>query len=238
VTDAAAQYDHMIQYASRPPETDATVQGLLRLAPPEGRILELGVGTGRLAIPLVEEGRQVHGVELDPEMIAGLRSKKNGDRVQVHAGDMTSPVGAGKFDLIFIAFGTLFTLPTQEDQVRCFVSVGEQLAAGGRFVVEALVPQPGSYTNGQKTTVSMVEQDGLILTASVMDSAEQVLTTQQVVFADGTPRLFPTRIRYAWPAELDLMARIAGLKLSDRWADWAGARFDAQSARHISVYER
>jgi hypothetical protein len=180
----------------------------------------------------------VHGVERDAEMIDGLRSKPGGDRVHVHLGDMALPVRAGSFDLIFIALGTLFALPTQEDQVRCFTSAAEQLTERGRFVVEALVPQPGSYTNGQKTTVSKADEDALILSASIIDVAEQVLTTQQLVLMDGKVRLFPTRIRYAWPAELDLMAQIAGLRLSARWADWAGARFDARSPRHVSVYER
>ncbi len=238
MTKAAVEYDNMVQYASRPPETDATVVGLLRLAPEDGRILELGVGTGRLAIPLAQAGREVHGVELDAEMIDGLRSKPGGDRIQVHLRDMALPVDAGSFDLIFIAFATLFSLPTQEDQVRCFVTAAEQLTERGRFVVEALVPQPGSYVNGQKTTVSLVDKDAVILTASIIDPAEQVLSAQQLVFTDGSVKLFPNRIRYAWPAELDLMARIAGLRLSARWADWSGTPFDAQSARHISVYER
>lgn len=238
VVKAADEYDNMIQYASHAPETDATVAGLLRLAPADGRILELGVGTGRLAIPLAQAGREVHGVELDPEMIDGLRSKPGGDRVQVHLGDMALPVDAGPFDLVFIAFGTLFSLPTQEDQVRCFVAAAGQLTERGRFVVEALVPQPGSYVNGQKTTVSRVDKDAVILTASVVDAAEQVLSTQQVVLTEGSVKLFPNRIRYAWPAELDLMARIAGLRLSARCADWTGAPFDAHCVRHISVYER
>jgi SAM-dependent methyltransferase len=238
VTKPADEYDNMVQYASHLPETDATVAGLLRLAPADGRILELGVGTGRLAIPLAEAGREVHGVELDAEMIDGLRSKPGGDRVQVHLGDMALPVDAGSFDLIFIAFGTLFSLPTQEDQLRCFVAAADQLTERGRFLVEALVPQPGSYVDGQKTNVSQVDEDAVILTASIIDPAEQVLWTQQVVFTDGSVKLFPNRIRYAWPAELDLMARIAGLRLSARWADWTGTAFDAQSVRHISVYER
>lgn len=130
------------------------VAGLAGLAGDGGRVLELGVRTGRLAIPLPRMVREVHGVELDPEMADALRANPGGERVHVHLADMSRPVDAGPFDLVFVAFGTLFALPTQDDQVRCFQSAAAQLNERGKFVVEALVPQPGSYTDGRKVAVA------------------------------------------------------------------------------------
>jgi len=235
---SAADYDHMIQYASHPTETDEAVAGLVALVERGSRVLELGLGTGRLAIPLAAENFEVHGVELDPAMVEQLRQKPGGDRVQVHVGDMSQPVGAGNFALIFVAFGTLFALSSQEDQVRCFQSVASQLVDGGHFVVEALVPQPGTYTNGRKVTVAEVDEDIVILNVGSLDPVQQTLTSQQVVLSRGDVRLFPNRIRYAWPAELDLMARLAGMRLEARWSDWQRSPFGERSPRHISVYER
>jgi SAM-dependent methyltransferase len=233
---AASEYDRMVAYASHPPETDATVAGLVELVGAGARVLELGVGTGRLAIPLAQAVREVHGVELDSEMVRVLESKPGAEAVHVHVADMAAPLGAGRFDLIVAAFGTLFALPTQEDQLRCFASAAEQLTPAGRFVVEALVPQPGTYVDGRKVTVASADDQGVVLNVSVIDTARQVLTTQQVALSDGSLRLFPNRIRYAWPAELDLMAKLAGLRLEARWADWTWAPFDSHSRRHISVY--
>lgn len=235
---SASDYDRMVEFASHPPETAATVAGLARLAGADGRVLELGVGTGRLAIPLAERVREVHGVELDELMAEALKAKPGSDRVHLHVGDMTCPLQAGVFDLVFVAFGTLFALPTQDAQVKCFQSAASQLADGGSFIVEALVPQPGSYTGGRKVTVASVDDSAVILNVSVLDTAAQVLTTQQVAISDGGVRLFPNRVRYAWPAELDLMAQLAGLRLHERWSDWDGAGFDQHSPRHISIYER
>lgn len=228
----------MAEFASHPTQTDATVVGLARLAGGGGRVLELGVGTGRLAIPLARVVREMHGVELNPEMAESLRAKPGGDRVRLHLGDMSWPVDAGTFDLVFIAFGTLFALPTQDDQVRCFESAAAQLNDGGKFAVEALVPQPGTYTDGRKVTVAGVTESSVILNISVIDTWTQRLSTQQVELAEGDVRMFPNKIRYAWPAELDLMARIAGLRLMERWSDWNGAPPDERSPRHISIYAR
>ena len=234
----ASDYDRMAEFASHPTETDATVAGLARLAGDDARVLELGVGTGRLAIPLARVVRELHGVELDREMADALRAKPGGERVHLHLGDMSRPLHAGTFDLVFTAFGTLFALPTQDDQVNCFQSAADQLNDGGNFVVEALVPQPGSYTDGRKVTVASVDENGVILNVSALDTSAQVLTTQQVALSEDNVKLFPNRVRYAWPAELDLMARLAGLRLSERWSDWDGAAFDQRSPRHISIYAR
>lgn len=233
-----SDYDRMAEFASHPTDTEATVAGLARLAGDGARVLELGVGTGRLAIPLSRLVRELHGVELDPEMADALRGKPGAERVHLHLADMSRPVDAGGFDLVFIAFGTLFALPTQDDQVACFQSVSEQMNDRGKFVVEALVPQPGSYTDGRKVTVADVDGNHVILNVGVLDSAAQTLMTQQVALSENSVELFPNTIRYAWPAELDLMARLARLRLTARWSDWTGAPFDQRSPRHISIYER
>jgi len=158
----ANDYDRMAEFASHPTETDAAVAGLARLAGRDGRVLELGVGTGRLAVPLAALVREMHGIDLDPEMVAALRARTGAERVELHVGDMSRPVGAGNFDVVFIAFGTLFALRSQDDQVRCFAAAADQLADGGSFVVEALVPQPGTYTDGRKVTVAHADQTGVI----------------------------------------------------------------------------
>ena len=150
----AGSYDEMIGFASYPPETEETVAGVRRLLPAGARLLELGVGTGRLAIPLAQAGLEVHGVDLDPAALEQLRGKPGGAAVHLHQGDMSAPVHAGRFELVLIAFGSLFALPTQADQVRCFASAAAQLTDGGRFVVEALVPRPETYQNGQKVTLA------------------------------------------------------------------------------------
>lgn len=233
----AASYDEMIAFASYPPETEETVAGVRRLVPAGARLLELGVGTGRLAIPLARAGLEVHGVDLDPAALERLRTEPGGAHVHVHQGDMTLPVGAGRFELVLVAFGSLFALPTQADQVRCFVSAAAQLTDGGRFVVEALVPRPETYQNGQKVVLAHSGDDQVVLNVATLDPVGQVVTSQQVLLADDRVRLFPNRIRYAWPAELDLMARLAGLELAERWADWQGGLFDRDSPRHVSIYQ-
>ncbi len=234
----ASDYDQMIDFASHPTETEATVAGLARLAGREARVLELGVGTGRLALPLAPLVGEMHGVELDPGMADALRAKPGGNNVRLHIADMSRPLDAGTFDLVFIAFGTLFALPTQSDQVDCFQAAADQLRDTGSFVVEALVPQPARYNDGHKVTVASVDADRVILNVSLLDTAAQVLTTQQVLLRDGDVRLFPNRIRYAWPAELDLMARLAGLRLTERWSEWDGTAFHQRSPRHISIYAK
>lgn len=233
----ASDYDQMIDFASHPTETEATVTGLARLAGGRhARVLELGIGTGRLALPLAPLVGEMHGVELDQGMADALRAKPGGEQVHLHIADMSRPLDAGTFDLVFIAFGTLFALPTQNDQVNCFQAAADQLRDRGRFVVEALVPQPATYNDGHKVTVASIDADRVLLNVSLLDTAAQVLTTQQVSLSDGDVRLFPNRIRYAWPAELDLMARLAGLRLRERWSDWNGTAFDQRSPRHISIY--
>lgn len=234
----AEDYDEFVNYASRLPETDAEVAGLARLAN-GGRVLELGVGTGRVAIPLAATGLEVHGIELDPEMIDQLQAKPGSDRVTVHHGDMAEMDVDGVFDLIYAVFGTLFMLPTQADQVRCFRRAAQKLTAGGRLVVEALMPRPASYDDrGNRITVADATDERVIINVSQTDALAQTIDTRQVVLDPAGIQVHPVRIRYSWPSELDLMAELAGLRLSARWSDWSGEPFTADHQRHVSIYEQ
>lgn len=231
----AQDYDEFVHYASRLPETQAEVDGLARLAD-GGRVLELGAGTGRVAIPLAATGLEVHAIELDPAMVEELQAKPGGERVDVHLGDMADMDVDGTFDLIYAVFGTLFMLPTQDDQLRCFHSASGRLSHHGKLVIEALMPQPASHDQRRKVTVAFASDDRVILNVTESDPLAQTIDTRQVVLGPGGVDIHPVHIRYSWPSELDLMARLAGLRLQDRWSSWGRRPFRADDQRHISVY--
>ena len=234
---SAEDYDELVEYASRPPETVAEVERLAELAA-GGRVLELGAGTGRVAIPLAAKGPEVHAIELDPAMIRQLRAKPGIERVITHLGDMTDMDVDGTFDLIFAVFGTLFMLPTQDDQVRCFRSAARRLAPNGKLVIEALIPQPTTYDQNRKVTVAHAADDRVVLNVSESDPVAQTIDTRHVVFSASGIEVHPVHVRYSWPSELDLMARLAGLQLRARWSDWDRRPFTAGDQRHISVYQQ
>ncbi len=214
---------------------EAAVDFLAELAG-TGRVLELGIGSGLLALPLAARGVDLAGIELSPAMLARLRAKPGGAAIPVTLGDMADVAVDGDFALIFVAYNTFFALPTQDEQVRCFQNVAARLAAGGAFVLEAFVPQSANFTGGLKVTAVTDERVGLKV--SEHDPVRQRLRSQHVVIRDGEIRLFPVEVRYAWPAELDLMARLAGLRLRHHWSDWQRSKIGPDSARHVSVYER
>jgi SAM-dependent methyltransferase len=217
-------------------DTEAAVAFLAGIAR-EGRALELGVGTGRVAIPLAERGIEVHGIDASERMLERLAAKPGGDRVQVTVGDFAEvAVGDATFDLVFVVFNTFFALGGQEEQVRCFANVAHRLAPGGAFVVEAFVPDLARFDAGQTMRATRVEGDAVALEASRHDRAAQTVLSQHLDVTEQGIRLRPTFLRYCWPSELDLMARLAGLSLRGRWADWNGTPFTASSGRHISVY--
>lgn len=203
-----------------------------------GPVLELGIGTGRLALPLVERGLEVHGIDASEAMVARLRSKPGGDRIKVTMANFRKVPVDGAYPLIVVAFNTIFALTTQEDQVRCFAAVAEHLSGGGVFVVEAFVPDPSRFVEHQATEITRVEDDRVILRASRHDPVRQEVESQHVLLAEEGIRLYPVRLRYAWPAELDLMARLAGLGLRERWGGWDRRPFDSESTKHVSVYAR
>ena len=204
-----------------------------------GRALELGIGTGRIALPLAARGVAVHGIDASEAMVERLRAKPGGAAIEVALGDFADVAVAGEFDLVFVAFNTFFALLTQDDQVRCFANVAKRLAPDGAFVIEAFVPDLGRYARGQRH-LNLVRFDS---DRSVLDAAEHAPVTQRVtarllVIEDERVQTYPLEIRYAWPSELDLMARLAGLRLRERWGGWSREPFTAASSSHVSVYER
>jgi SAM-dependent methyltransferase len=234
---SAEDYDEFVNYASWPPDTVAEVECLTELAA-GGRVLELGAGTGRVAIPLAAKGPEVHAIEVDPAMIRQMLAKPGSERVITHLGDMADMDVDSTFDLIFAVFGTLFMLPTQDKQIRCFRSAARRLAPSGSLVIEALMPQPSTYDQHRKVTVGHVADDRVVLNVAETDPVAQTIDTRQVVLSASGIQVHPVHIRYSWPSELDLMARLAGLELRARWSDWDRRPFAAGDQRHISVYQR
>ena len=203
-----------------------------------GRALELGIGTGVVALPLAARGVEVHGIDSSAEMVARLREKPGGDAIPVTFGDFADAGAAGEFSLVFVVYNTLFALPTQGEQVRCFRNAAARLRPGGAFVVEAFVPDPAQFTGGHGLRVLHSEPGRVGLKVSQHDPVGQKIKSQHVVITEAGARLFPVEVRYAWPSELDLMAQLAGLRLRHRWGDWRRGEFGAKSEKHVSVYER
>jgi SAM-dependent methyltransferase len=201
-------------------------------------VLELAIGTGRLALPLAERGLEVHGIDASEAMVAKLREKPGSDRIPVTMGDFADVGVDGDYALIFIGFNTLFGLLTQEDQLRCFTNATAHLADGGVFVIEVFVPDLARFDRGQRVQTTTVDVDRVMLDASRHDHVAQRVDSQHIVITESGTRLYPVSIRYAFPAELDLMARLAGLELVNRWGGWRRQPFDADSPRHVSVYGR
>ncbi len=231
--DAAAIYDH----AGRGDEV-ATVAFLEQLAR-GGPALELAIGTGRIALPLAARGVHVDGIDISPAMVARLRAKPGGDQISVTMGDFADVPVQGTYRLIFVVFNTLFNLLTQDDQVRCFENVAAHLTDDGSFVVEAQVPtfltrlRDDQYVDAEGIGVDEVRLD-----VGRYDPVTQILDESHVHLSREGVRLYPIVTRYAWPSEIDLMARIAGLRLRDRWAGWDREPFNSTSSRHVSVYGR
>ncbi len=203
-----------------------------------GRVLELGIGTGIVALPLAARGIEVHGIDSSAEMVARLREKPGGDVIPVTLGDFADVDAGGEFALVFIVYNTLFALQTQEEQVRCFRNVAARLRPGGAFVIEAFVPDLAQLSAGQGVRLLHMTDERVGIKIFQHDPVRQKLRSRHVVFTDGGSRLFPVEVRYAWPSELDLMAQLAGLRLRRRWADWRRGEFNAKSEKHVSVYER
>jgi SAM-dependent methyltransferase len=201
-----------------------------------GPALELAVGTGRIALPLADRGIRVDGVDISPDMVARLRTKPGGDRISVTIGDFADVPVPGTYRLIYVVFNTLFNLLTQEDQVRCFQNVAAHLTGDGSFVIEAGSPAfLYGLRNDQHVDAESIEIDTVRLDVLRHDPAKQMLDESHVSISNSGVRLDPIVQRYAWPAELDLMARIAGLRLKERWDGWNREPF---TNRHnvVSVY--
>jgi SAM-dependent methyltransferase len=201
-------------------------------------LLEFGVGTGRVALALAQKGWNVSGIELSREMVDLLRKKAGGDRLDVKLGDFTT-TGFGKtFDIVLLNFSTLFLLRSQEDQVRCFKNAAQHLETGGCFVVETFVPDHSRWTRGQNVSVASLSPTEVDLLAAKHDRAMQTILAQHVVIGQAGMRMQPTFYRYAWPAEIDLMAQLAGLRLKERWAGYDRTPYTSDSGQHVSVYAK
>lgn len=232
--EAAEAYDDV---SERGDEAE-TVAFLAELAG-YGPALELAVGTGRIALPLADRGIRVDGIEISPAMVTRLREKPGGDEISVTMGDFADVAVGGRYPLIFVVFNTLFNLLTQDDQVRCFRNVADHLSDDGSFVVEAFVPTfLTRLTNDNYVDAEAIGVDEVRLDVACHDPVSQRLDESHVVLTRQGVRLFPVVTRYAWPAELDLMARLAGLRLRNRWAGWEREPFTSTSERHISVFGR
>jgi SAM-dependent methyltransferase len=203
-----------------------------------GPVLELGIGTGRLALPLARRGVVVHGIDATPSMVERLRAKPGGAAIPVTLGDFREAAAPGPdYALVFVAFNTLFGLLTPEEQVAAFRAASARLRAGGAFVVEAFVPDLARFDRGRRVSTDSLLPDGVRIEASVHDPAAQRIDVREATFVHGAPpRVLSFAIRYAWPSELDLMARLAGLEPESRFGSWGRAPFDARSRRHVSVY--
>lgn len=202
-----------------------------------GKALELGIGTGRFALPLAAKNVEVYGIDASESMLARLQKKPGAEKVHVKLGDFAEIPFEGKFQLIYVVFNTLFALTSQDAQVRCLRSVAAHLAEDGRFVIEAFVPDPARFTGSRVNWPTTVTTDRVELDIGEHDSVNQKVVSQKVVLTDGNIWLFPIQIRYVWPAELDLMAQLAGLRLRERLGGWRREPFSAESKKHISVYE-
>ena len=221
------------------PSDEAEAAEFLASLAGSGPALELGIGTGRVAIPLAQGGVEVHGIDASEAMIAKLREKPGGREIPVSIGDFAAvQAPGGPYRVIFVVFNTFFALVSQDDQVRCFANVAHRLTDDGVFVLEAFFPDVGRFADDQLVTVFDVELDHVRLDVSRHDPVAQRIDAHQVDLRPDGIRLQPISLRYAWPGELDLMARLAGLRLRERWGGWRRQPFTAASALHVSVYER
>ena len=199
-----------------------------------GPVLELGVGTGRLALPLTARGIQVHGIELSPAMVAEMRKKQGGDDIAVTIGDMATAQVESTFTLAYLVRNTIMNLTTQDAQVACFSNVSRHLRPGGRFVIEVGVPDLQRLAPGE--TVRPFDVSESHLGFDEYDLPVQGLVSHHYWLREGDVEYRPVPFRYVWPSELDLMARLAGMTLVERWSDWDRERFTAESRSHVSVW--
>ena len=219
-------------------DIDATVARMVSLAGPGGRVLELGVGTGRLAVPMAEAGLAVTGVDSSPAMLARLEARDRSAAVEAVCGDMVDELPDGPFDAVLVAYNTIFNLLDEATQRRCFAMVAERLVLGGAFVVEAFVPDVATHAaTPTDVSVRSLDVDRVVLSVTVNSPEDQRAEGQFVELTEaGGVRLRPWSIRWATPEQLDSMAAAAGLTLAHRWEDMTMAPFDDASAAHVSVY--
>lgn len=234
--DAAARYDEESAEMFDPAVVGPVVDFLAELAG-DGGALELGIGTGRIALPLAERGVRVHGIDLSDAMLARLRAKSGADRIGVTAGDFANAKVGGTFSLAYLVFNTIMNLTTQDEQAACFQNVAAHLELGGCFVIEVGVPDLRRLPPGETLRPIGVSDD--YIGVDELDTSRQLLISHHVrLDGGGTYRRSSIPFRYIWPEELDLMARAAGMRLRERWSGWRREPFTHESTKHVSVWER
>jgi SAM-dependent methyltransferase len=231
----AATYDQSSADRFAPAVVDPVVDFLAGLAG-DGAALELGVGTGRIALPLSRRGVPVHGIDLSEAMVARLRAKPGADRIGVTIGDFATTTVDGRFAVAYLVFNTIGNLTTQDEQVACFQNVAAHLQPGGCFVLEVGVPQLQRLPPGE--TVRAFALSPTHLGFDEYDVASQGLISHHYTVQDGRLERYSLPLRYVWPAELDLMARLAGMTLRERWSGWRREPFTSDSTGHVSVWEK
>ena len=231
--DVAPSYDDDVAEMFAPAAVAPAVDFLAELAA-DGPALELGIGTGRIGLPLAERGVQVHGIDLSTAMVAELRRKPGGGEIPVTIGDFATTKIDGTFSLAYLVFNTILNLTTQDEQVACFCNVADHLAPGGRFVIEVGVPDLQRLPPGE--TYRPFDISPTHLGFDEYDVANQGLVSHHYRIDNGGMTLGSFPFRYVWPAELDLMARIAGMQLQERWAGWSREPFTSESRKHVSVW--
>jgi len=234
--EVAAGYDDEESGMFAPEVVGAAVDVLAALAG-SGRALEFGIGTGRIALPLAGRGVPVHGIDLSRAMVARLRAKPGSDGIGVTIGDFATARAGGEFTVAYLVFNTIMNLTTQAAQVACFRNAAAQLSPGGCFVIEVGVPDLRRLPPGQQAVAYQASPE--FWGWDLYDVATQAMSSNYFrIGPDGQARYSSMPFRYVWPAELDLMAELAGMTLRDRWADWSGAPFTSESRGHVSVWQK
>jgi SAM-dependent methyltransferase len=231
----AARYDESSADMFEPAVVDPVVDFLADLAG-DGAALELGIGTGRIALPLASRGVRVHGIDLSEAMVARLRAKPGAERIGVTIGDFATTTVEGTFSLAYLVFNTIMNMATQDEQVACFRNVAAHLEPGGSFLIEVGVPSLRRLPPGE--TVRAFHLSATRLGFDEFDVARQGLISHHYSVVDGKLEVVSMPFRYVWPAELDLMARIAGMTLRERWSGWKREPFTSESTKHVSVWEK
>ena len=233
--EVAARYDASAAHMFDPAVVDPTVEFLAGLAD-GGSALELGIGTGRIALPLAQRGIRVHGIDLSDAMVARLRAKPGSELIDVTIGDFATTRVEQTFSVAYLVFNTIGNITTQDDQVACFQNAAAHLNAGGCFVIEVGVPNFRRLPPGESMRVFHASETHWGV--DEYDVANQRLTSHHFNLVDGRFELHSLPFRSVWPAELDLMARLAGMTLRERWEDWRRSPFTSESGKHVSVWEK
>ncbi|HVB26858.1 MAG TPA: class I SAM-dependent methyltransferase [Mycobacteriales bacterium] len=231
----AARYDAWVAEQVDPQAVEPVVSFLAALAG-GGAALELGIGTGRIAVPLSQRGVPVHGIDLSPAMVARLRAHAGTEHIPVTIGDFASTVAQGTFTLAYLVFNTVMNLTTQDEQVACFHTVSRQLEPGGCFVIEVGVPDLRRLPPGESVRPFTVSPARLGF--DEYDVANQGMVSHHYRVENGQLDVRSIPFRYVWPSELDLMARLAGMTLRERWSGWKREPFTSESTQHVSVWEK